>query len=198
MLHDLVLKGRHVTLEPLRVEHAPELAAAISADDDVWRWTNTAPRTEDQMRQWIVDRQQDRAQGKALAFLQREPASGRAMGSTSLFDWSEADRCAEIGHTWLAAPFRRTGANSEAKLLLLTHGFETLGLARIQLVTDARNTRSRDAIARIGAKYEGILRNHRRRLDGGLRDSVYFSVIDREWAETKAALASKLRSGTHP
>ena len=193
MLHDLAFRGRHVTLEPLRPEHAAELAAAIAPADDVWRWTNVAPRTEAEMRAWIEERVQDRAQGRALAFVQRDPASGRAMGSTSLFDWSEKERCAEIGHTWLAAPFRRTGANTEAKLLLLTHGFETLGLARIQLVTDARNMRSRDAILRIGATFEGILRRHRRRLDGGLRDSAYFSVIDEEWPATKQALARRLR-----
>ena len=188
-----MLKGRHVTLEPLRVEHAAELAAAVAPDDDVFRWTSTAPRGEDGMRRWILERQQDRAQGKALAFLQREPAGGRAMGSTSLFDWSEKERCAEIGHTWLAAPFRRTGANTEAKLLLLTHAFETLGLARVQLVTDARNARSRAAIERIGARFEGILRSHRRGFDGELRDSAYHSVVAGEWPQVKAALAARLR-----
>lgn len=193
MEHDIVLKGRHVTLEPLRVEHADELAATIAPGDDVFRWTNTSPRGPVEMRQWILDRQADRGQGKALAFLQRDPSTGRMMGSTSLFDWSEKDRSAEIGHTWIAAPFRRTGVNSEAKLMLLTHGFETLGLARIQLVTDARNERSRNAILRIGAKYEGTLRQHRMGFDGKLRDSPYFSVIAQEWPETKAALVAKLR-----
>lgn len=193
MLHDLVLEGRHVRLEPLREEHAGELAAAIDPEDDVWRWTNTAPRTEDEMRRWIADRQRDLPQGRSLAFLQREPAGGRAMGSTSLFHLDEKERCAEIGHTWLAAPFRRTGANTEAKLLLLTHAFEMLRLVRVQLVTDVLNTRSRAAIQRTGAKEEGVLRNHRRRIDGTFRDSVYFSVVDREWPETKAKLAAKLR-----
>lgn len=193
MQHDVVLKGRHVTLEPLRAEHAGELAAAIGPDDDVFRWTSTAPRGVEAMRRWIADRTTDGPRGKALAFLQRDPASGRAMGSTSLFDWDERERAAEIGHTWLAQPYRRTGANTEAKLLLLTHGFETLGLARMQLVTDARNTRSRAAIARIGATFEGILRNHRRGFDGALRDSAYFSFIDREWPARKAALAARLR-----
>lgn len=193
MQHDVVLKGRHVTLEPLRPEHADALAAAIAPDDDVYRWTNTSPRTVDEMRQWIADRTTDRAQGKAMAFTQREAATGRILGSTSLFDLNEKERCAEIGHTWLAAPGRRTGMNTEAKLLLLTYGFETLGLARIQIVTDARNERSRDAIARIGATFEGVLRNHRRGFDGNLRDSVYASFIDREWREKKAALQARLR-----
>lgn len=193
MQHDIVLKGRHVTLEPLRVEHAEELAAAIAPDDDVFRWTSTAPRGVEPMRSWILARQTDRPAGRALAFLQRDPVSGRAMGSTSLFDWSEGERCAEIGHTWLVRPFRRTGANTEAKLMLLTYGFETLGLARVQIVTDARNQRSRDAIARLGATFEGILRNHRRGFDGELRDSPCFSFVDREWPAAKAALEAKLR-----
>lgn len=186
--HDVVLKGRHVTLEPLRPEHAEELSAAIQPDDDVYRWTNTSPRTVDEMRAWIRDRD---AQG--MPFLQRDPATGAAMGSTSLFGIDLKDRCAEIGHTWIVAPYRRTGANTEAKLLLLTHAFETMGLARVQLVTDARNQRSRDAILRIGATFEGILRNHRWGFDGKLRDSVYHSFIDREWPEKKRALEAKLR-----
>jgi len=128
-----------------------------------------------------------------LAFAQRDATTGAFAGSTSLFDWSEKERCAEIGHTWIAAPYRRSGVNTEAKLLLLTHAFETMGLARVQLVTDARNQRSRDAILRIGATFEGILRNHRRGFDGNLRDSVYHSFIDREWAVKKQALEAKLR-----
>lgn len=192
MDHDIVLRGRHVTLEPLRVEHAEELAAAIAPDDDVFRWTSTAPRGVDAMRQWIRDRQGDRSFGRALPFAQRAVATGSLVGSTSLFDWQEEARCAEIGHTWIARPWRRTGVNTEAKLLLLTHGFERMGLARIQIVTDARNERSRAAILRIGATFEGILRNHRRDQQGNLRDSPYFSFIDREWAAKKAALEAML------
>lgn len=188
-----MLRGRHVVLEPLRPEHAAPLAEAIRPEDDVFRWTNTSPRGVEEMRAWIAERTRDRAQGRAMAFLLREPASGAVMGSTSLFDWSETERCAEIGHTWVVERFRRTGANTEAKLLLLTHGFETLGLARIQLVTDRRNERSRDAILRLGATFEGTLRNHRRGFDGRLRDSLYFSFIEEEWPARKAALAARLR-----
>lgn len=187
MEHEVTLRGRHVTLEPLRPEHAQGLADAIAPDDDVYRWTSTSPRGALEMLAWIADR---RAGG--MAFAMRAP-DGRLMGSTSLFGIDARDRCAEIGHTWIAAPFRRTGANTEAKLLLLTHGFERMGLARIQLVTDARNVRSRDAIARIGATFEGILRNHRWGYDGKLRESAYFSFVDREWPERKAALEAKLR-----
>jgi RimJ/RimL family protein N-acetyltransferase len=146
------------------------------------------------MRAWIHDRNAPRRGLPTLAFLQRDTRTARAMGSTSLFDWNAAEACAEIGHTWLAAPYRRTGANTEAKLLLLTHGFESLGLQRIQLVTDARNVRSQSAIERLGATREGVLRKHRRDLEGGLRDSVYYSVIAPEWPAVKARILGSLRA----
>jgi RimJ/RimL family protein N-acetyltransferase len=179
-------------LEPLKSEHAEELAAAIAPDDDVFRWTSTAPRGIRPMHRWIQDRQTDRNFGRALPFVQRDALTGRLVGSTSLFDWLPEQKCAEIGHTWIVRQARRTGVNTEAKLLLLTHGFEEMGLARIQIVTDARNERSRNAIARIGGHFEGILRNHRRDQDGDLRDSPYFSFIDREWPQKKAALQAML------
>lgn len=191
--HEYVLKGSHVTLEPLVPGHAEGLARAISPDDDVYTWLRLKPRTVDEMSAWIADRCADRPAGRALAFVQREPRTGALMGSTSVFDWVDKERCAEVGHTWLAAPFRRTGANTEAKLLLLTLCFETLGLARVQIVTDERNKRSRDAIERIGATFEGILRNHRRGFDGNLRNSAYHSIIDTEWQDRKERLIEKLR-----
>ena len=193
MHHDLTLRGHIVTLEPLRPEHADDLCAAIAPDDDVFRWTNTSPRTQKEMLDWIEARSTDRPLGRAIAFAQRDVRTGRLMGSTSLFDWDEAARAAEIGHTWLAAPYRRSGANTEAKLMLLTHAFETMHLARVQIVTDLRNDRSSSAIARLGATREGVLRNHRLGFDRKLRDSVYYSFIDREWASAKPKLAALLR-----
>jgi len=193
MDHQVTLKGRRVELIPLKPEHAKGLAVAIGPGDDVFRWTNTAPRSEPEMLAWIEARRQDRPTGRSLAFAQRDAATGALVGSTSLFDLDEAARSVEIGHTWLAAQGRRTGVNTEAKLLLLTHAFESLGLARVQLVTDVRNERSQRAIERIGATREGVLRNWRRNLEGGLRDSVVYSVIDREWPQVKRALEGKLR-----
>lgn len=182
------LAGRHVRLEPLVTTHAEELVAAIAPDDDVFAWTNTAPRTVPEMRAWIDARNTPRAGVRNLAFLQRDAASGAAMGSTSLFDIDESAQSAEIGHTWLAAPWRRTVANTESKRLLLAHAFEVLRLARVQLVTDARNERSQRAIERIGATREGVLRNWRRDLDGNLRTSVVFSVIASEWPSVRLRL----------
>ena len=193
MTHDVTLRGRHVALEPLAPEHAAPLAAILAPDDDVYRWTNTAPRTEDEMRAWIAARNAPRHGLRNYAFAQRAAATGAYMGSTSLFDVDEAAEAGEIGHTWLAAPHRRTGANTEAKLLLLTYGFDTLRLKRIQLVTDVRNERSQRAIERLGAVREGVLRNHRRNLQGGLRDSVYYSIIDREWPDVRKRLEGLLR-----
>lgn len=192
--HGVVLRGRHVALEPLLPGHAKELADAIAPGDDVFRWTNTAPRTEAEMLAWIEARNAPRHGLRNLAFAQRDAATGRLAGSTSLFDWSEKDECVEIGHTWIAAPWRRTGLNTEAKLLLMTHAFESMKVKRLQLVTDARNQRSQDAIARLGAVREGVLRSHRRNLEGGLRDSVYFSVVEAEWPGVKARLRSMLKA----
>jgi RimJ/RimL family protein N-acetyltransferase len=187
------LRGRVVTLEPLAVEMAAELAAAIAPDDDVYRWTNTSPRTPEEMRAWIVARHTPRPGYRNLPFAQRDVASGKLAGSTSLFDVSEKEESAEIGHTWLAAPYRRSGVNTEAKLLLLTHAFEALRLQRVQLCTDVRNERSQRAIERLGAVKEGVLRNYRRNLEGGLRTTVVYSVIAQEWPATKARLGKLLR-----
>ena len=192
--HGVVLRGRHVTLEPLRPEHAKGLAEAIGPDDDVFRWTNTAPRTEKEMLAWIEARNAPRPGVRNLAFAQRDPASGRLMGSTSLFDWSEKDEAVEIGHTWLAAPWRRSGVNTEAKMLLMAHAFGVLRVKRLQLVTDLRNERSQRAIERLGAVREGVLRKHRRDLEGGLRDSVYYSVLDTEWPAVRARLEGFLKA----
>jgi RimJ/RimL family protein N-acetyltransferase len=193
MEHTVVLRGRHVVLEPLLPAHAKDLAAAIGPDDDVFRWTNTAPRTEKEMEAWIAARRADRPSGRTLAFAQRDVASGRLAGSTSLFDIDEAAESAEIGHTWIAAPFRRSGLNTEAKLLLLEHAFSALRLKRVQLVTDLRNERSQNAIARLGATREGVLRNWRRNLEGGLRTSVVYSVLDSEWPDVEKRLRARLR-----
>lgn len=187
------LRGKRVTLEPLRAEMAEDLCAAIAPGDDVFRWTNTAPRAPEEMRAWIVARQTPRPGARVLPFAQRDAATGRLAGSTSLFDIDAAQESAEIGHTWIAAPWRRSGLNIEAKLLLLTYGFETLKLQRIQLVTDIRNERSQRAIEGIGATREGVLRNWRRNLEGGLRTSVVYSLIAQEWPQKKADLEARLR-----
>lgn len=191
--HDIVLKGNHVILEPLRPEHAAELAAVVPPGDDVWTWMTAEPKGEQEMRAWIEARIAGRGVGDDYPFAQRDARTGRLMGATVLFDVSRKDESAEIGYTWLAAPYRRTGANTEAKLLLMAHAFETLGLKRVQLTTDSRNLRSQRAIERLGAVREGVLRNFRRTKTGALRDSVVYSVTDKEWPAVKVRLLGLMR-----
>lgn len=190
MEHDITLRGPHVTLEPLRVEDAAGLLAIVKADDDVWTWMPNEPRTLGEMEAWVRARIEGRPQGDTWAFAQRDPKTRQLLGSTSLFDVNSKDESGEIGFTWLAKPFRRTGANTDAKRLLMEYAFETLRLKRVQLVADARNARSRAAIERLGAVPEGVLRNVRRSKDGRLRNSAYYSVTDQEWPQVKARLQS--------
>jgi N-acetyltransferase len=130
--------------------------------------------------------------GTALTFSIIELASGEAVGTTTLFDFSAADRRVEIGRTWLAKNWWRTAVNTECKRLLLGHAFETMDLLRVQLKTDHLNVRSQTAIARLGAVREGVLRSHMRRTDGTQRDSVMFSIIAAEWPNVRAGLDARL------
>jgi RimJ/RimL family protein N-acetyltransferase len=186
------LRGSLVQLEPLEEPMAEELAAAIAPGDDVFRWTSAAPRSVPELRAWIRARQTPKPGLRNFAFAQRDLRSGRLGGSTSLFDVDAALESAEIGHTWLVEPCRRSGMNTEAKLLLLAHAFESLGLQRVQITTYLRNERSQRAIERLGATREGVLRNFRRNQEGGLRTSVVYSVIASEWPERKARLRGLL------
>ncbi len=186
------LKGTSVTLEPLSVRHAGDLLAAIGPEDDLWAWMPAAPATHAEMVAWVEARITPPPPRQAFAFLQQDPISGAAMGSTSLFDIDLAAESAEIGHTWIAAPHRRSRVNTEAKFLLLQHAFESMGLRRVQFMTDARIARSQAALARIGATREGLLRNFRRDKTGALRDSVVFGIVEREWPAVKAHLALML------
>jgi RimJ/RimL family protein N-acetyltransferase len=132
------------------------------------------------------------AAGTALPFVTVERASGRIVGSTRYMNIDVPNRRVEIGSTWIAGPWQRTVVNTEAKYLMLRHAFEELGCIRVELKTDSLNERSRTAILRIGARQEGIFRNHMITWSGRLRHSVFFSIIDAEWTEVKAALEAKL------
>jgi len=190
-LAPVTLEGRHVRLEPLRRGHAAELWPAAS-EADLWRYMTVEVRTPEDLERWVASRVADGEGGTALPFLQRDARTGQAIGSTSLFDADARHRRIEIGHTWLAASHRRTAANTEAKLLLLTHAFERLGALRVQLKTDARNLRSQAAIARLGAVREGVLRQHMVLPDGYVRDTVMFSILDREWPAVRERLRARL------
>lgn len=185
-----VLRGRHVTLEPLTLAHVDALDAA-AADGRLWELLFTsvpAPGETDAYVRAALDMQ---AAGNALAFVVRD-ATGDVVGTTRYYDLAPSVPRLQIGYTWYARRAQRTGLNTEAKLLLLTHAFETLGCVSVGLQTSHLNQASRKAIARIGATEEGILRQHMRHRDGTLRDTVCFSILDREWAASKARLQAML------
>ena len=186
-LRPVVLEGDLVRLEPLEPHHAPGLWAAAQ-DPAIWRWLPFRVGSEAEVGQLIAFSSAAAAKGGMLAFAQILRASGEIMGSTSYLAVEPAHRRLEIGATWLHPRHQRTGANTEAKLLLLRHAFETLGCERVEFKTDAENKASRAALARIGASEEGTLRSHMGRLDGSRRDSVYFSVIAPEWPRVRAHL----------
>jgi RimJ/RimL family protein N-acetyltransferase len=144
------------------------------------------------MRRYVETALAERARGASLPFAQVERAGGRVVGSTRLGSLEPRHRRAEIGWTWIAAPWQRTAINTEAKLLLLGHAFEALGCLRVELKTDARNARSRAAILRLGATEEGTLRRHMITEGGHVRDSVYFSILAEEWPRVRDALGARL------
>jgi RimJ/RimL family protein N-acetyltransferase len=188
----VILQGRWVRLEPLAEVHIPELAIA-GRDDEIWQYMRYGSiTTEPGMRAWVMELLDAQAQGTDLPFAVIHLASGRAIGSTRYLEIRRPHRALEIGGTWYALDYQRTAVNTECKYLLLRHAFEELGCLRVQFKTDLRNERSQCAIERIGAVKEGVLRNHMVLLDGTIRHSVYYSIIDAEWPAVKALLEGKM------
>jgi len=188
----VVLNGRVVRLEPLSEAHVPDLTLA-GQDESIWRYLIYGiPRTEDQMRTLVRELLDRQARGTDVPFAVIHLETGRAVGSTRYMDIRPEHRSLEIGGTWYAPAVQRTVVNTECKYLLLRHAFETLGCIRVQFKADSRNERSLRALERIGAIKEGILRQHMIVLDGYLRDSVYYSILDSEWPGVKARLEEKL------
>jgi RimJ/RimL family protein N-acetyltransferase len=190
-LTPVTLQGQVVRLEPLTLDHLDQLCD-VGLDEDLWRWTTSVIRTRDELRAYIQAALDGQAQGTTLPFVTIEQATGRAIGSTRYGNIALPDRRVEIGWTWVGRPWQRTAVNTEAKYLMLRHAFETIGCMRVELKTDALNERSRRAILRIGAREEGTLRKHMLTQSGRVRDTVYFSVIDSEWPDVKAALEARL------
>ncbi|MPY30304.1 GNAT family N-acetyltransferase [Streptomyces adustus] len=192
------LTGRHVRLEPLSTEHLGELFEAGGGDEEVWRWQGgPAPQTEAELGGKLATLLDAAERGAYVPFAVVHRASSRAIGWTTYMDINVADEQLEIGWTWYGRAYWRTAVNTESKLLLLTHAFEDLSMGRVQLKTDHLNHRSQAAIARIGARREGVLRRHRRRPDGTWRDSVYFSILADEWPAAKENLTTRLRELDH-
>jgi N-acetyltransferase len=201
---DTVLKGQHVRLEPLAHGHVEALAAAADADRSPYEWTSV-PQGVAAMGEYVAAALASHESGSALPFATVRVADGRVLGSTRFFEierwaWPAGhphaaragpDAC-EIGYTWLSAPAIRTAANTEAKLLMLTHAFETWRVHRVCFHTDMRNERSRNALLRLGCKFEGTLRAHRLACDLTPRDSARYSIVASEWPWVKQRLLKRL------
>ncbi len=184
------LTGTRVTLEPLTIDHANELGSAVG---ELWRtWYTHIPELEG-MAAEIERRLALREAGSMLPFAVRRNDTGEAVGMTTFMNLDPANRRLEIGSTWLAKSAQRTGINTEAKLLLLGHAFEALDCIAVEFRTHWHNLQSRRAIAELGAKQDGVLRNHQLSRDGTLRDTVVFSIIASEWPTVRLGLQERLR-----
>jgi len=190
-VNPVTLEGNHVRLEPLSLDHLDALTA-VGLDPELWKFTTVNIRNRDEMRAYIEEALQLSAAGTVIAFATRDKKSNTVVGSTRLADIQPHHRTMEIGWTWIARSHQRTAVNTEAKYLMLRHAFETMDARRVMLKTDETNVKSRAAIARIGAKQEGILRNHMLAWGGRNRNSVIFSIIAEEWPEAKRNLEAKL------
>jgi RimJ/RimL family protein N-acetyltransferase len=190
-LEPLTLTGRFVRLEPLSLSHLDDLTV-VGLDPELWRWIPSQVGTREEMGRYIETALAERGAGISLPFAVIHLESGRAIGSTRYGAINLPNRRLEIGWTWYAPAYQRTPVNTECKLLLLTHAFETLGMIRVEFKTDALNDKSRNALLRIGAVQEGIFRKHLICDSGRIRDTVYFAILDTEWPAKKRALQVRL------
>ncbi|MEV0716629.1 bifunctional pyridoxamine 5'-phosphate oxidase family protein/GNAT family N-acetyltransferase [Asanoa sp. NPDC050611] len=189
------MAGSHVVLEPLDLSHVDELLKA-TADTEVWRHLSTAqPRDRDEMAMIVSDALAAWHRGERVPWVQRSATTGEIVGTTSYYEVEPARRSLAIGHTFLGRASWRTGINTEAKLMLLTRAFETLGAERVVWHTDIRNDRSQAAVARLGATREALLRHHRIRPDGSWRDTVQFAMLAEDWPAASVALRDRLSRG---
>jgi N-acetyltransferase len=186
------LEGSLVALEPLSPEHEQGMLEAAS-HPEIWTWIDEyVAETPERFHEWFAEALDARDRGTEVPFTTVERESRRPIGGTRYLALRPEDRGLEIGWTWLTPSAWRTGANVEAKLLMLEHAFERMGCVRVEFKTDARNDRSRGALAALPAQFEGIFRKHRIPRGVGLRDSAYYSVIDDEWPRVKSSLEARL------
>lgn len=188
----IALTGTHVTLEPLALDRHWAGLLAIGLDPALWQFTAASVRTEADLRRYLDVALADQARGAALPFAIVDRASGRVAGCTRFGNIAREHRRVEIGWTFLGVEFQRTARNTEAKLLMLTHAFETWGCMRVEFKTSRTNVRSQNAMRRLGLVEEGMFRKWTLLPDGSPRDVVWFSVIDDEWPARKARLLAML------
>jgi RimJ/RimL family protein N-acetyltransferase len=187
----VTLEDAHVVLEPLAHEHVPALEAA-AADGELWRLWFTSVPAPGQMAAYVDKALAGQRAGHMLPFAIREKGTGALAGSTRFYELTDDPRRAAIGYTWYARRWQKSHLNTACKRLLLQHAFEQLGCVAVAFHTDARNLDSQRAIERLGAQREGVLRAHKRRPDGSLRDTVCYSILDREWPDVQRWLALRL------
>lgn len=191
-LSPVTLEGRVVRLEPLGLHHLDALTE-IGLEPSLWALTTTPIASRDDMRAYIETALAEQRANTALPFATIDRATGTVVGSTRFANVVHEHARAEIGWTWITPRWQRTGVNTDAKTLMLRHAFEVMGCRRVELKTNVLNTRSRNAMLRIGCTQEGIFRKHMINADGSARDSVYFSVIDDEWPRVRAHLEGLAR-----
>lgn len=190
-IESVILDGKYVRLEPLRLQHLDELCA-VGLDESLWTLTSNVMENFGDMRHYVEIALKEFEQKNSLPFVTVEKSSNKIVGSTRFGNIDVKNLKAEIGWTWINPEWQRSYVNTEAKLLMLAHAFEVWECVRVEFKTDALNEKSRNAILRLGAKEEGILRRHMITETGRFRDSVYFSIIDSEWEMVKTNLQSKL------
>ncbi len=193
----VTLEGRRVRLEPLDLTHLPGLVAA-GADPLTWTWMQAPLMDEASMRAWVEEALRARAAGAEVPFATLDAHTGRVLGSTRYMAIVPAHRRLEIGWTWLTPAVQGSGANTEAKLLMLEHAFERLQAMRVELKTDALNGRSRAALDALGATFEGVFRRHQLMADRRVRDSAWYAVTDEDWPAVRERLRARLAAQAGP
>lgn len=191
-IQPVTLDGNFVRLEPLRFEHLDALFA-VGMDESLWRLTTNTMENYGDMRNYVETALKDFEKKIALPFVTIEKSSDKIVGSTRFGNIDVKNLRTEIGWTWINPHWQKTRINTEAKLLMLEHAFEVWECIRVELKTDVLNEKSRNAMLRIGAKEEGIFRQHIITETGRYRDSIYFSIIESEWEDVKADLQAKLK-----
>lgn len=191
-IEPITLKGKYATLEPLAADHASELGEA-SKDGELWKLWFTGVPSPEIVKTYVEDALTMFDRHTAMPFIIRDNKSGKIIGSTRFCNIEEHSQRAEIGYTWYAKSYQRSPINTECKLMLLTHAFEQLEAIAVEFRTHWHNQASRRAIERLGAKQDGVLRNHQKMADGSYRDTVVFSIINHEWSSVKNGLEFKLK-----
>ena len=192
-IEPVTLTGSKVILEPLSLEHLDGLISAVK-DGELWKlWFTSIPAPE-KAEEYIKTALGMRENAGAMPFIVRDRESNKIIGCTRYFNVDEVNQRLEIGYTWYSESYQRTTANTECKYLLLSHAFEKLDAIAVEFRTHWHNHKSRAAIARLGAKQDGVLRNHQRTADGSYRDTVVFSIINLEWPAVRQSLMYKLNN----